>query len=75
MKRFIGIFLILTFCVGCATSTAVNRKAEEVITSTNRTAWEECCWNDIAPVIIRTPRQRVRINIWVNAWWSNRRGW
>jgi len=79
MKKTISVLLILFFQCGCATNNPVaNRKQVEVVTSTpyvdNLTAWEECCWNDIGPVIIRTPRQRIRVNIWFNTRWGNR-GW
>ena len=66
---------MLVFGIGCATNPVVTGNQNQVITSSSYTGteWEQCCWNDIGPVIIRSPRNRIRINIWVNGRWSNRR--
>ncbi len=74
MKRFIQIIVIASLCTGCATSPSTTVNQNEVLTANSYTgtAWEECCWNDIGLVIIRNPRRRIRVNIWINSWWSNR---
>ena len=74
MKTFSIIALVLVCSIGCA-STPPQKQPIETTSSYQGTEWERCCINDIAPVIIRTPRKRIRVNIWVNSWWSSRGGW
>jgi len=71
MRKILIISLMSILISACATN-----PEKEVIRSTSytSTAWGECCWNDIGPVIIRTPRRTIRFNIWVNTRWGNR-GW